>query len=113
MRNKIVAQHFRSHAKLLLCNTVSETMLRNIVSRVFSAKQCCATNRIDAFFDELGVLAILIYTICCIILIHSCFLKCAYLVTPCTVLIWICLTLLNYWLLMLCHCSDLHLWHLY
>ena len=60
MRNKIVAQHFRSHAKLLLCNTVSETMLRNIVSRVFSAKQCCATNRIDAFFDELDVLAILI-----------------------------------------------------
>jgi len=44
----------------LLCNTVSETMLHNIVSRVFSAKQCCATNRIDAFFDELDVLAILI-----------------------------------------------------
>ena len=37
LRNKIVAQHFRSHAKLLLRNTVSETMLCNIVSRVFLA----------------------------------------------------------------------------
>ena len=26
-----------------------------------------------------------VYAICCIILIHSCFLKCAYLVTPCTI----------------------------
>jgi len=47
------------------------------------------TNRIDAFLDDLDVLAILIglsvYVICCIILIHSCFLKCAYLVTPCTI----------------------------
>ena len=42
------------------------------------------------FFDDLDVLAIFIglsvykYAICCTILIHSCFLKCAYLVTPCT-----------------------------
>jgi len=37
-------------------------------------------DKIDAFFDDLDVLAILIglsvYAICCIILIHSCFLKC-------------------------------------
>ena len=41
------------------------------------------------FFGDLDVLAILIgqsvYAICCIILIHICFLKCAYLVTPCTI----------------------------
>ena len=41
------------------------------------------------FSDDLDVLAILIglsvYAICCIILIHSCFLKCAYLVTPCAI----------------------------
>ena len=41
------------------------------------------------FSGDLDVLAILIgqsvYAICCIILIHICFLKCAYLVTPCTI----------------------------
>ena len=43
----------------------------------------------NAFFGDLDVLAILIglpvYAICYIILIHSCSLKCAYLVTPCTI----------------------------
>jgi len=65
-----------------------------IVSRILYASwrgflSTDLTNRIDAFLDDLDVLAILIglsvYAICCIILIHSCFLKCAYLVTPCTI----------------------------
>ena len=50
------------------------------------------------FFDDLDVLAILIglslYVICCIILIHSCFL-CAYLVTPCTICFLISVSVLT------------------
>jgi len=60
-------------------------------SRMVFRRGEASTNRqieLMLFFGDLAVLAILIglsmYAICCIILIYSCLLECAYLVTSCT-----------------------------